>query len=102
MPSYDKSAFDGQGDRNPQKEWKTVNRDGEDQIEVVIFEGWCVGFRALEPTDLLEKWEHALKEKEKDGYRGRLGLNQLEDLEFINEALRKYDSLTEYGGPKIS
>lgn len=33
----------------------------------------------------------------KDGnYQGRLGWNQFQDVEFVNEALRAYDILTEY------
>ncbi len=95
LPSYDKSAHNGQGDRTTQKEWKTVNRDGEESIEVVIFEGWCVGFRALEPEDLQRRWERAVAQKEDVGYQGRLGFNRLEDLEFVNEALKRYDVLTE-------
>ena len=63
---------------------------------MVIFEGWCVGFRALEATELHRKWEQAVAEKAKVGYRGRLGLHRLDNLEFVNEALKRYDVLTEY------
>lgn len=96
IPSYDKSAYDGQGDRTSQEEWRTVNSNGEEQIEVVIFEGWCVGFRALEASELQRKWEQAVVEKENVGYQGRLGFHRLENLEFVNEALKRYDVLTEY------
>lgn len=95
LPSYDKSAHDGRGDRTSQEEWKTVNREYEESIEVVIFEGWCVGFRALEAEDLRTRWEQAVVRKEEVEYRGRLGFNRLEDLEFVNDALRRYDVLTE-------
>lgn len=63
---------------------------------MVIFEGWCVGFRALEATELQRKWEQAMAEKGKVGYQGRLGFHRLENLEFVNEALKRYDVLTEY------
>ena len=96
IPSYDKSAYNGKGDRTSPEEWKTVNKSGEDLIKVVIFEGWCVGFRALDATDLQRKWEQAAAEKEKVDYRGKLGFNRLENLNFVNEALRRYDALTEY------
>ena len=29
IPSYDKSAFSGAGDRRPESEWETVNDEGE-------------------------------------------------------------------------
>ena len=68
---------------------------------MVIFEGWCVGFRALEAIDLQNKWEQAVAEKERFGYRGRLGFHQLANLESVNEALKGYDVLTKYESPRI-
>lgn len=40
LPSFDKSQFNGEGDRVPEAEWRTV----DSPIDVVLFEGWCVGF----------------------------------------------------------
>lgn len=96
IPSYEKSAYNGQGDRIPQNQWKSVNKEGEEAIEVVIFEGWCVGFRPLEMTELRRKWEAAVERKEQGEYLGRLGWNRFEDVEYVNEALRGYEPLTEY------
>ena len=96
IPSYDKSAYNGKGDRTSQEEWRTLNRSGEEPIEVVIFEGWCVGFRALESIELQRIWEQAIAEKEEAGYQGRLGFHRLGNLEFVNEALKGYDVLTKY------
>lgn len=73
-----------------------MNKHGEEPIEVVIFEGWCVGFRSLEAMELQRKWEQAVAEKEQVGYQGRLGFHCLENLTFVNEALKRYDILTEY------
>lgn len=42
VPVYDKSAFDGLGDRSP--EWKMI----ESPVDVVILEGWMNGFRSIE------------------------------------------------------
>ena len=95
IPSYDKSAYGGQGDRLPKEEWVEVNRDKRHETEVVIFEGWCVGFRALPREKLVREWECAVEEREKGDYVGRLGWNKLEDVEFVNEALRRYDQLTD-------
>lgn len=91
IPVYDKSLFNGQGDRADESTWEEVNRPGEASIDVVVFEGWCVGFRALRDEDVERKW--------RDAKEGRLGESQLAqhrltDLLFINEALKGYDLLT--------
>lgn len=63
-------------------------------IRVVILEGWCVGFQALDTPRLQGKWEEAVAQREYGPYRGRLGWNRLEDVEFVNEALKGYDAIT--------
>ncbi|KAL1982790.1 hypothetical protein VTN96DRAFT_906 [Rasamsonia emersonii] len=95
IPKYDKSAFAGQGDRVPPSQWEVVNSEGEEKIRVVIFEGWCVGFRPVDEATLKEKWEAAVRQKEQGGYDGRLGYVKLEDVRTINEALKRYDVLTD-------
>ena len=95
IPSYDKSAYRGQGDRIPKEEWVEANRDKRHKTEVVIFEGWCVGFRALPREKLVREWEGAVRKREKGDYVGRLGWSKLEDIDFVNEALRGYDQLTD-------
>lgn len=97
IPTFDKSAFGGQGDRTLQQDWKVVNKEKEKTIKIVIFEGWCVGFRALESKDLQVVWAEAVAQKDEMYYSGRLGWTHFDDLEFVNEALKKYDVLTEYG-----
>ena len=100
LPSYDKSCFSGAGDRRAESEWETANKDGDPPIEVVIFEGWCVGFRALSDEAVEHKWEAAKAEYESkgDGYRGQLGKLKLEDVLFVNKKLREYDALTDRFG----
>lgn len=58
VPQYDKSLFAGEGDRVPESEWETVNDTsaGQRPVQVVIFEGWCVGFRQLSAAEVAEKW----------------------------------------------
>ncbi|KAL9112960.1 MAG: hypothetical protein Q9227_002825 [Pyrenula ochraceoflavens] len=94
IPKYDKSLFDGQGDRLPEDEWEEVPPSG---VKVVVFEGWAVGFRALEDEELEEKWKKVVAERERDpkAYKGRLGWNRLEDVRTINEALKGYDAVTD-------
>ncbi|KAI6942068.1 putative uridine/cytidine kinase, partial [Hortaea werneckii] len=100
VPSYDKSAFAGAGDRRPESQWDTVNIEGQPPIEVVIFEGWCVGFRALSDSEVEQKWKAATADLESNGdsYKGQLGKLELEDVIFINNKLREYDALTNQFG----
>ncbi|XHF98926.1 hypothetical protein AWENTII_002456 [Aspergillus wentii] len=102
IPQYDKSAFAGQGDRVPQSQWEVVNGDDQEKVRVVIFEGWCVGFRPWDDQTLREKWEAAGKQKETGDYNGRLGHVKLEDVQAVNDALKKYDAITEFVAPAIS
>lgn len=49
IPRYDKTAFEGRGDRAPKENWKQVGGGG---IDVVLLEGWCLGFEPV-PLDTL-------------------------------------------------
>lgn len=97
LPSYDKSAFSGAGDQRPENEWPIVNAEGSKPIEVVMFEGWCVGFRALSDADAEAKWKKAKEDYDRnsDGYDGQLGKQKLESVLFVNRRLRDYDALTD-------
>ena len=97
IPAYDKACFEGQGDRLPMSEWEVVNEDLSKPIKVVLFEGWCVGFRPLSSTALREKWQdaHDAASTQGDGYKGRLGRNSLQSVATINRALHAYDRLTD-------
>ena len=97
IPSYDKSAFNGQGDRSLKSEWRHVNSREGNKVEAVVFEGWCVGFRPLEDDHLKVLWEQKVQREQKGEGRsnGRLGLQRLEDVMFVNEKLKEYDELTE-------
>ncbi|KAH0544304.1 hypothetical protein FGG08_001567 [Glutinoglossum americanum] len=91
IPAYDKSAFSGQGDRTDERAWEEVNVPGNmAKIQVVIFEGWCVGFRAAGTEELRQKWEDAGRCQ-----IGTLWKHRLVDLEFVNDRLREYDLLTD-------
>ncbi|BCS11417.1 uridine/cytidine kinase [Aspergillus luchuensis IFO 4308] len=100
VPAYDKSAFSGQGDRVPPSQWEVVNKEGEEKVKVVVFEGWCVGFRAWDEEVLRGKWADAVRLKEaaaagQGEYKGRLGHVEFEDVKTVNEALRGYDVITD-------
>lgn len=100
IPKYNKAAFSGQGDRVPESEWEEVNTDPQKPIRIVIFEGWCVGFRPLTDEVLAEKHAAAVEALQKSTpekpYQGRLGYNTLESVTTINNALKKYDEITAY------
>lgn len=40
LPTYDKGAFDGAGDRAPEDRWRAV----EGPFDLIVFEGWTLGF----------------------------------------------------------
>jgi len=82
VPEYDKSAFNGQGDRVPSSQWKSVNGANQPKIQVVIFEGWCVGFRALTAEEV---------EAKQRGSSTTLHRHRLEDLLFVNARLGEYE-----------
>lgn len=95
IPQYDKSAFAGQGDRVPESQWEVVNSEGQQKIKVVIFEGWCVGFRPRDDNTLRALWEDAVRRKESGDYSGRLGYVKFEDIQTVNDSLKGYNALTD-------
>ncbi|KAI1268868.1 putative Uridine/cytidine kinase [Xylariaceae sp. FL1019] len=85
VPSYDKSAFSGSGDRTPPSKWTPINTSTQPPIRVLIFEGWCVGFRSLAPLEIHRKWNSPSR---------TLKSHSLSHLEFINDQLCYYDAIT--------
>lgn len=86
VPQYDKSAFSGQGDRAPESQWLSVNGPGQTKVQVVVFEGWCVGFRPLSPTEIAAKWNAPSR---------TLHCHKLEHLQFVNDRLLGYNAITD-------
>jgi D-glycerate 3-kinase len=52
IPVYDKAAHLGKGDRAPMSTWPSIMVSA---IDVVILEGWCVGFVPVSDIELLPK-----------------------------------------------
>lgn len=50
VPTYDKGAKGGRGDRRPDEFWTGVSGP----LDVIVLEGWCIGFRPL-PRDRIEE-----------------------------------------------
>ncbi|KAI0359620.1 P-loop containing nucleoside triphosphate hydrolase protein [Trametes cingulata] len=84
LPSFDKSAFDGEGDRAPHG---AVDRP---PIDVVLFEGWCVGFYPISREQLERRYVQPVKGLG-DDFLQRKGY-RLEDIADVNERLKNYVS----------
>jgi D-glycerate 3-kinase len=91
LPLYDKSLYSGAGDRTDTTTWEEVNRPGVPFIDVIVLEGWCLGFRALSDAALEQKWQYARTDKDV----GQLGRLKLEYVKFVNEALKGYEGVWE-------
>jgi len=52
LPRYDKSLRGGKGDRAPQEQWDLVNDSPSSQVDIVLFEGWMLGFDPLNTKEL--------------------------------------------------
>jgi D-glycerate 3-kinase len=50
LPAYDRAAFMGKGDRRPEEAWPRV----EGPLDLVILEGWMLGFGAVEDGALAD------------------------------------------------
>ncbi|KAM0344451.1 hypothetical protein ACHAPU_007423 [Fusarium lateritium] len=91
-PAYDKSLHSGQGGRVPVDEWEEVSL-GQD-LDVLIFEGWALGFQPLSEEEVTKKWEQA-KASETDqsedwALTSTLATHDLSHLLLINKNLKRY------------
>jgi D-glycerate 3-kinase len=59
-------------------------------VQVIILEGWSVGFRALTSEEVTSK-----REASRSNPDSTLWKNRLEDLLFVNDKLREYDVMTD-------
>jgi D-glycerate 3-kinase len=82
IPSYDKSKFDGHGDRVPSSEWVVA----QPPFDIILFEGWCVGFQAISPSAVAQKRASSTQP-------GTLRQHELDHLQFVNEKLRLYSRI---------
>ncbi|KAI6381995.1 hypothetical protein MCOR25_000876 [Pyricularia grisea] len=85
IPQYDKGAYSGLGDRAPESTWPSINGPDQRPVQVVLVEGWCVGFRALKPEAVVEKW--------RSPDIRTLRNHRTEHLLFVNEKLGAYDDV---------
>ena len=83
IPSFDKSKFNGEGDRVPESDWSKIKQ----KPDIVVFEGWCLGFQPLSPSAVEDTYALAKS--------GKLVMNtpaqhQLVHLQEVNKNLRRY------------
>ncbi|KAF8178600.1 P-loop containing nucleoside triphosphate hydrolase protein [Mycena galopus ATCC 62051] len=92
IPRFEKSLFEGQGDRLPAgSEGAVVVAP---PVDVVIFEGWMTGFYPIASDELEARWDGAWGEE-----RQRLGMGDFvrkQDVLDVNEALKNYIPLWDF------
>ncbi|KAF7547990.1 hypothetical protein G7Z17_g7331 [Cylindrodendrum hubeiense] len=103
-PVYDKSLHSGQGGRVPREQWEQVPIS--EGLDVLIFEGWCLGFQPLSKEQVSQKLEEdkafatsGTPQSEESELIQTLASHDLSHLLLINDNLRRYcDS---FSGPKF-
>ncbi|GAA5826376.1 hypothetical protein JCM5353_004740 [Sporobolomyces roseus] len=92
VPVFEKSLNSGEGDRVAQNEWVSVK---EGRVDVVIFEGWMLGFRSIEKERLEELYRLKKGEATKElglDYDEPFYLEQsLDSLQSVNGRLGEYE-----------
>ncbi|CAG8454445.1 2033_t:CDS:2 [Ambispora leptoticha] len=83
IPHYDKSLHNGRGDRAPTSKWTLISSP----IDIVLFEGWSLGFKHLSETCLKHIYESSLKYSSKS----HLPSHKLEHLLTVNNFLKEYE-----------
>ncbi|KAH7883211.1 P-loop containing nucleoside triphosphate hydrolase protein [Phlebopus sp. FC_14] len=101
LPVFDKSLFNGEGDRAPQGKFERA------PIDVVILEGWCVGFYPVSTEVAEKRWNEPVMGLE-DSFDMRTFVT-LEDVLAVNERLTAYvqwwdalDAFIQIKGPSSS
>ncbi|KAI1034559.1 hypothetical protein LB504_004609 [Fusarium proliferatum] len=91
-PAFDKSLHSGQGGRVPVENWEEVPLD--QGLDVLIFEGWALGFKPLTDEEVKRKWERAkaseAQQSEEWALTNTLANHDLSHLLLINQNLRRY------------
>ncbi|TFK74004.1 P-loop containing nucleoside triphosphate hydrolase protein [Pluteus cervinus] len=92
LPRFDKSLHGGEGDRLPMD---GTGPNIHPPLDVVIVEGWCMGFRSI-PSDVLnKKWANNWAD-ECTNLKLNTELFRKEDVKVVNQSLRGYDHLWDF------
>ncbi|PPQ98393.1 hypothetical protein CVT24_004072 [Panaeolus cyanescens] len=100
LPRFDKSLFAGEGDRLPMDGTGPIVEQPP-SIDVLIFEGWCVGFSPISEEELQLRWTGIWQSE-----LHKLQLNpnsfRLQDIRAINSTLTLYLALWDFFDVYIS
>ncbi|GAA6033935.1 hypothetical protein JCM8097_000416 [Rhodosporidiobolus ruineniae] len=103
VPVFEKSLHGGEGDRLPREQWVKVDRP--DEVDVVVLEGWMLGFRPVyshSSSSLSEVYSSVKSDPEGESTKQRLQIDyappfllqhRLEDLEQVEQMLDPYKEL---------
>lgn len=90
LPSFDKSLFDGEGDRAPVGSGQSI----KPPVDVVIVEGWCMGFYPLEDKELERRYNEVNRAPNDSSVLPDIPsifeLVSLDDLRTVNAYLKEY------------
>lgn len=78
IPFYDKSKFNGEGDRLEKSLWQEI----DSPVNIILFEGWFNGYQLLDP----KSFESALSDPRLESFNA-------EHLREINEKLKDYNPI---------
>jgi len=81
LPVFDKSIHNGEGDRLPPNPDLAIHGP----LDIVILEGWCLGFSSIDSSSLQERWEGMSEEM-----KGWCGLGHVKE---VNGLLEAYERL---------
>ncbi|KAI0827920.1 P-loop containing nucleoside triphosphate hydrolase protein [Trametes gibbosa] len=84
LPSFDKSLFNGEGDRAPRSHVVRA------PVDLVLFEGWCVGFYPIERDEVERRFAAPVAGLGVDFFQ-RKGY-RLDDILDVNDRLKSYVS----------
>lgn len=83
IPFFDKSLFNGEGDR------VSHGKMVEGPVDVVILEGWCVGFFPTSEEVIKERWKEPVPTLEPDTFDMKSFVS-VDDVLAVNERLKRY------------
>lgn len=90
IPRFEKSLFNGEGDRLPMDGTGTIHNP---PIDVVIMEGWCMGFYPISGEELDRRWSGIWKEEKNKLTLQDEFVGTKENIELINNKLFEYTHL---------
>ncbi|KAJ7594943.1 P-loop containing nucleoside triphosphate hydrolase protein [Mycena floridula] len=90
LPRFEKSLFDGEGDRLP------MDGSGpaiEPPVDVVILEGWCTGFFPIPPIELDRRWTGSWRDERRKLHLSEDKPETKNSIQAINRKLHEYTQM---------